>query len=90
MMTPLLAALVLSQAGPVDDATAKAQVAAVLDQLNAASTAADGQAYFALFTPQARFVGTDAVPEPPVVTTTRPHKPVVPTTKPSPTPVGLR
>ena len=38
----------------------------------------------------ARFVGTDAVPEPPVVTTTRPHKPVVPTTKPSPTPVGLR
>lgn len=60
MMTPLLAALVLSQAGPVDDATAKAQVAAVLDQLNAASTAADGQAYFALFTPQARFVGTDA------------------------------
>ena len=26
MMTPLLAALVLSQAGPVDDATAKAQV----------------------------------------------------------------
>jgi len=37
-----------------------------------------------------RFVGTDAVPEPPVVTTTRPYKPVVPTTKPSPTPVGLR
>ena len=31
-----------------------------------------------------RFVGTDAVPEPPVVTTTRPHKPVVPTTKRSP------
>lgn len=37
-----------------------------------------------------RFVGTDAVPDVPVVTTTRPSKPVVPTTKPSPTPVGLR
>jgi len=38
----------------------EADVAAVLDQLNAASTAADGPAYFALFTPDARFVGTDA------------------------------
>lgn len=38
----------------------QAQVASVLDQLNAASTAADAGAYFALFTADARFVGTDA------------------------------
>ena len=43
-----------------DAPTAEAQVAAVLDQMNAATTAADGPAYFALFTPEARFVGTDA------------------------------
>ncbi|MBX9614808.1 MAG: nuclear transport factor 2 family protein [Caulobacteraceae bacterium] len=42
------------QAGP------EAEVSAVLDQLNAASTAADAEAYFALYTPDARFVGTDA------------------------------
>lgn len=41
-------------------ATPEAQVAAVLDQLDAASKAADGEAYFALYTPDARFVGTDA------------------------------
>ncbi len=39
---------------------AEAGVAAVLDRLNEASTAADGPAYFALFTPDARFIGTDA------------------------------
>lgn len=39
---------------------AEAEVAAVLDQLNVASTAADTDAYFALFTPDARFIGTDA------------------------------
>ncbi|MDP3404516.1 MAG: nuclear transport factor 2 family protein [Brevundimonas sp.] len=44
----------------VQAATPEAEVAAVLDQLNAASTAADGPAYFALFAPDARFVGTDA------------------------------
>lgn len=38
----------------------EAQVAAVLDQLNSASAAADADAYFALYTPDARFVGTDA------------------------------
>ena len=41
-------------------ATPEAEVAAVLDQLDAASTAADADAYFALYTPDARFVGTDA------------------------------
>jgi uncharacterized protein (TIGR02246 family) len=39
---------------------AEADIAAVLDRLNAASTAADGPAYFGLFTPDARFIGTDA------------------------------
>lgn len=46
------------QSAPADPT--QAQVAAVLDQLNAASTAADGPAYFALFASDARFVGTDA------------------------------
>lgn len=41
-------------------ATPEIQVAAILDQLNAASAAADAEAYFALYTPDARFVGTDA------------------------------
>ncbi|MBU1347646.1 MAG: nuclear transport factor 2 family protein [Alphaproteobacteria bacterium] len=44
----------------VVQATPEAQVAAVLDQLDAASRAADAEAYFALYTPDARFVGTDA------------------------------
>lgn len=39
---------------------AEAEIAAVLDRLNAASTAADGPTYFGLFTPDARFIGTDA------------------------------
>lgn len=50
-----LAALTI-QAAP----SPEAEIAAVLDQLNTASAAADGDAYFALFTPEARFVGTDA------------------------------
>ena len=57
-MIALLAALILATQTARDPA--EAQVAAVLDQLNAASTAADGPAYFGLFTPDARFVGTDA------------------------------
>lgn len=40
--------------------TPETEVAAVLDRLNAASTAADADAYFALYTPDARFIGTDA------------------------------
>lgn len=35
------------------------QIGQVLDQLNVASTAADAPGYFALFTPDARFIGTD-------------------------------
>ncbi|RZJ41922.1 MAG: DUF4440 domain-containing protein [Brevundimonas sp.] len=39
---------------------AQAEIGQVLDQLNSASSAADTAAYFALFTPDARFIGTDA------------------------------
>lgn len=39
---------------------AELEVAAVLDRLHAAASTADGAAYFALFTPDARFIGTDA------------------------------
>jgi uncharacterized protein (TIGR02246 family) len=53
MIATLAAALIL-QTSP------EADIAAVLDQLNAASSAADADAYFALYTPDARFVGTDA------------------------------
>ena len=52
--------LVALAALTVQTATPEAEVAAVLDQLNVASAAADADAYFALYTPDARFVGTDA------------------------------
>lgn len=38
----------------------EAEAAAVVDRLHELATAADGPAYFGLFTPDARFVGTDA------------------------------
>lgn len=56
LMLAAVAALTL-QSAPDPAETA---IAAVLDRLNAASTAADGPAYFSLFTPDARFIGTDA------------------------------
>ena len=56
-MSLMLAALA---ALTVQTATPEAEVAAVLDQLNVASAAADADAYFALYAPDARFVGTDA------------------------------
>ena len=40
--------------------TPEAEVAATIDALHAAASNADGAAYFALFTPDARFIGTDA------------------------------
>ena len=55
-----LLAIVLAAAVQAAPATPEAQVAAVLDQLNVASAAADADAYFALYAPDARFVGTDA------------------------------
>jgi hypothetical protein len=53
----LLIALAASPAlaGPDED-----RIAAVLDQLHAAAARADGQAYFALYTPDATYLGTDA------------------------------
>ncbi|MES2862126.1 MAG: nuclear transport factor 2 family protein [Pseudomonadota bacterium] len=53
----MLASIVMAMAL---QATPEAEVAAVLDQLNTASAAADADAYFALYTADARFVGTDA------------------------------
>jgi ketosteroid isomerase-like protein len=58
-MSLLLAALSALTLQTAPD-PAEAEIAAVLDQLNVASTAADTAAYFALFTPDARFIGTDA------------------------------
>ena len=40
--------------------TPEAEASAVVDRLHELATAADGPAYFDLFTPDARFVGTDA------------------------------
>ena len=37
-----------------------AAVEATIDRMHAAASAADGVAYFAQFTPDARFIGTDA------------------------------
>lgn len=57
MIAPIAALVLFSaQAAPPP---AEVQISAVLDQLNVASTAADAPAYFALFTPDARFIGTD-------------------------------
>jgi len=47
----------LAQTMPADNI---AQVNQVLDSLHEAADRADGPAYFALFTPGARFIGTDA------------------------------
>jgi hypothetical protein len=64
-----LLALAAASAGPVraqapasaDPASAAGtEVAAVLDAFHQAASRADGAAYFALLTPTARFIGTDA------------------------------
>jgi len=54
-MLALVAALTLAAAP-----TPEEDVAAAIDALHAAASRADGAAYFALFTPDARFIGTDA------------------------------
>ena len=56
----LIAALFAVAAVQAAPDPAVAEVTAVLDQLNVASSTADEVAYFDLFTPDARFVGTDA------------------------------
>ena len=63
MLASLVLALALTQQPappPASAASAEAQVAAGLDRLNQASSTADHAAYFSLFTPEARYVGTDA------------------------------
>ena len=55
----LIAALTLAVAVQAAPDPAIAEIAAVLDRLNVASSTADEVAYFDLFTPDARFVGTD-------------------------------
>ena len=52
MIALILAALIQS--------TPESEAAATLDRMHAAASAADGAAYFAQFTPDARFIGTDA------------------------------
>jgi uncharacterized protein (TIGR02246 family) len=59
-MIAVLAALSLAAAMQTTPDPAEAEVAAVLDRLEAASSTADEAAYFDLFTPDARYVGTDA------------------------------
>lgn len=45
---------------PARAATPEQDIAAVLDALHAAAARADGPAYFALYTPDATYLGTDA------------------------------
>ena len=59
-MSLLAIALSLTLQTMPQETTAETEIGAVLDRLNVASTAADGPAYFDLFTPDARFIGTDA------------------------------
>lgn len=56
----LAALLVASFAIMADDAEAPTQIAQVLDNLHRATSNADTQLYFAQFTSNARFLGTDA------------------------------
>lgn len=55
----LIAALFAAAAVQTAPDPAVAEVTAVLDRLNLASSTADEAAYFDLFAPDARFVGTD-------------------------------
>lgn len=64
MIPALLVALVLQDAttatgSPTPD-DAMREVEAVIDRLHEAASKADGRIYFDLFTPDARFIGTDA------------------------------
>ena len=57
-MIAALLALALASTQPAADPVLEAE--AVIDRMHQAASRADGQAYFALFTPDARFIGTDA------------------------------
>jgi len=56
MLASLAVALLLLIGGDPETAA----VEATIDRMHAAASAADGPTYFAQFTPEARFVGTDA------------------------------
>lgn len=56
-MLALVAALAIAATPPQ---IPEEDAARVIDALHAAAASADGDAYFALFTPDARFIGTDA------------------------------
>lgn len=57
---PAVLLLLAACAAPGAPADRTASVAATLDALHAAAARADGPAWFALFAPEARYVGTDA------------------------------
>jgi hypothetical protein len=59
-MFALIAALTLVPPQDQTLAAPDAAVAAVIDRMHAAASAADGATYFAQFTSDARFIGTDA------------------------------
>ena len=59
MLRVTVFALAAALATPALAATPEEDIAAVLDQLHAAAAKADGPAYFALYTPDAVFLGTD-------------------------------
>ncbi len=64
MIPAVLVAMMLQQAPPVlaapPEDVARAGVNRTLDRLHEAASQANGPVYFALFTPDARFIGTDA------------------------------
>ena len=55
-----LTVLMTGVAHPARAATSEQEIAAVLDALHVAAAKADGPAYFALYTPDATYLGTDA------------------------------
>lgn len=60
MLRVVLFAAVFAVATPAYAATPEEDIGVVLDALHAAAAKADGPAYFALYTPDAVFIGTDA------------------------------
>jgi hypothetical protein len=58
LLTGVIGILAPARASPADDAVAA--ISQTLDQLHAAAAKADGPTYFALFAPDAVFIGTDA------------------------------
>lgn len=60
MLALTLAILTTFAATPTHAATPEQDIAAVLDALHAAAAKADGPPYFALYTPDATYLGTDA------------------------------